>query len=446
MHIEKIKFFGEKGFCGYDFHIRYRFNRSSQSLNLVLQIHHSCDIRESVLSTYGEFVLTNLSSLSRNKSSVFLLVLALIVGGVGAQAAGVLNTTTGGYLFCFAPHSNIATHPTTTKCPKGFKKLVLGAKGLQGIPGIQGVPGLEGLQGKQGIQGLTGATGPAGANGSNILQGITTLTDDMGVDGDFYFNSALRIIYGPKKNGLWPEGVNLTGGTGATGATGATGPAGSNGAAGAAGAAGATGVTGATGATGATGVTGATGASALAITELLLCDGPDAGTVADEKCKVGMTGPGGGIIFFVDYNDQYEGFNYLEAAPSSCQATKAWSSDTTHSLVAVNGWAARAVGSGQANTTAMMSSSGSYVADTSGAAAYADGLTCSSKSDWFLGSLGEMKLMYDNLQGVGGFVADYYWSSSERSASIAWTQVFGDGNQFDTSKNGTPYVRPVRAF
>ena len=417
MHIEKIKFFGEKGFCGYDFHIRYRFNRSSQSLNLVLQIHHSCDIRESVLSTYGEFVLANLSSLSRNKSSVFLLVLALIVGGVGAQAAGVLNTTTGGYLFCFAPHSNIATHPTTTKCPKGFKKLVLGAKGLQGIPGIQGVPGLEGLQGKQGIQGLTGATGPAGANGSNILQGITTLTDDMGVDGDFYFNSALRIIYGPKKNGLWPEGVNLTGGTGATGATGAT------------------------------GVTGATGASALAITELLLCDGPDAGTVADEKCKVGMTGPGGGIIFFVDYYDLYSGWDYLEAAPADLSGTYAWSSNTSVSVSGAAGWSARAIGRGQANTTAIVTA---Y--PTSGAAVSANAYSSPSynsvvKSDWFLGSLGEMKLMYDNLLGLGGFEVRGYWSSSEGAANAAWYQFFNAGYQvYEMKSDSTFYVRPIRAF
>jgi hypothetical protein len=368
------------------------------------------------------------------------LVVVLGITTAGAQASGVLNTPTGGYLFCFAPHSNIATHPTTTKCPKGFKKLVLGAKGLQGIPGIQGVQGLEGLQGIQGIQGLTGATGPAGANGSNILQGITTLTNEMGVDGDFYFNSALRIIYGPKKNGSWPEGVNLSGGTGATGPAG---PAGSNGATGPAGPAGSNGATGPAGATGATGAAGGS-----SITELFLCDGTDDGTVADEKCKVGMTGPGGGVIFFVDYYDQYSGFNYLEAAPKSCEAQKAWSSDIDHSLTAVNGWAARAVGSGQANTTAMMSSSGSYVADTSGAAAYADGLTCSSKSDWFLGSFGEMKLVYDNLLGLGGFELERYWSSSEFSATDGWIQDFRDGNQSnDASKTGVYiYVRPIRAF
>ena len=170
--------------------------------------------------------------------------------------------------------------------------------------------------------------------------------------------------------------------------------------------------------------------------------------IADELCKIGMTGPGGGHIFFVDYNDQYAGFDYLEAAPKSCEATsKTWSSDTTNSLLAVNGWEARAVGSGQANTTAMMANGAtSYVADTSGAAEFADSSTCGTKSDWFLGSIGEMMLMYTNLQGVGGFSPDGYWSSSEYGDYDAWYQRFYDGSLDRTSKGSASYVRPVRAF
>ena len=211
------------------------------------------------------------------------------------------------------------------------------------------------------------------------------------------------------------------------------------------------GVAGATGVAGVAGATGATGANAtIAITQKSVCDGTDAGTVADELCKIGMTGPGGGLIFFVDYNDQYAGFNYLEAAPVTCEGTsKAWSSDTTHSLLAVNGWTASAVGQGQANTTAMMANgSTSYLADTSGAAFFADSSTCGTKTDWFLGSLGEMMLMYTNLRqaGVGGFSSGYYWSSSALGATTAWAQYFYDGSQGANAKNTPSYVRPVRAF
>ena len=219
---------------------------------------------------------------------------------------------------------------------------------------------------------------------------------------------------------------NLAGTNGTAGAKGETGAAGTNGTA------------------GAKGETGAAGTNAtVAITQLSIC-----GTGGTSLCKVGAVGPGSGLIFFVDYNDQYTGFDYLEAAPPSCEGTgKAWSSDTTHSLVAVNGWAARAVGAGKANSAAMIASGAtSYVGDTSGAAFFAKGSTCGTKTDWFLGSLGEMMLMYDNLQGVGGFAADYYWSSSENYANDAWIQSFFSGNQSLSNKNTTYYVRPVRAF
>ena len=35
------------------------------------------------------------------------------------------------------------------------------------------------------------------------------------------------------------------------------------------------------------------------------------------RYKVGQRGPGGGVIFFVDYNNEYARFNYLEAAPEN---------------------------------------------------------------------------------------------------------------------------------
>ena len=198
------------------------------------------------------------------------------------------------------------------------------------------------------------------------------------------------------------------------------------------------------GTAGAKGETGAAGTNAtVAITQLSIC-----GTGGTSLCKVGAVGPGSGLIFFVDYNDQYTGFDYLEAAPSSCEGTAmAWSSDTTYSLVAVNGWAARAVGAGKANSAAMIASGAtSYEGDTTGAAFFAEGSTCGTQTDWFLGSIGEMKLMNDNLQGVGGFSTDVYWSSSEYDGDYAWYQYFGGGTQNYDAKFSAYYVRPVRAF
>jgi hypothetical protein len=219
-----------------------------------------------------------------------------------------------------------------------------------------------------------------------------------------------------------------------------------------------TGPAGPAGPQGETGVAGPAGAdgvdATVAITQQSVCDGTDAGTVADELCKIGMTGPGGGLIFFVDYNDQYAGFNYLEAAPVSCEVERKWSSDTL-AVLAARGWAAQAVGQGQANTTAILAVFGSDTTSDN-AAKYADALASgvpggcvTSKDDWFLGSLGEMMLMYTNLRqaGVGGFSTDRYWSSSEDGGSFAWLQSFDSGSQVSDEKDSySGYVRPVRAF
>jgi Protein of unknown function (DUF1566) len=391
-------------------------------VGFVLLPYHLCDIRESVLTTYGEPVLNNLSSVSRNKSSVFLLVLALIVGGVGAQAAGLLNTSSGGYLVCVNSKTKVVTHPGTSTCPKGNKKLVLGAQGVAGVDGITGAAG------------LSGKDGAAGKDGKTLWNGVKDPESTWGAPGDMFINSVTKTLFGPKNlDGSWPAGVSMVGPPGAAGVAGPAGPSGPQGPGGGSGPAGAPGVNG----------TNAT----LAITELLLCDGPDAGTVADEKCKIGMTGPGGGTIFFVDYNDIYPTFNYLEAAPTSCESAPiTWSSANT-AVTAALGWAGRAVGAGYANTAAIKAV---FTADTdnngNNAAYFATSCPAGGKSDWFLGSLGEMKLMYDNLQGVGGFVESSYWSSTEDDTNHAWRQSFANGGQNNGNKDTTYYVRPVRAF
>ena len=190
-------------------------------------------------------------------------------------------------------------------------------------------------------------------------------------------------------------------------------------------------------------------------TQQAVCDGSDADTVANEPCKVRMTGPGGGIIFFVDDDGQYSGFDYLEAAPLSCEGTpREWSSHIIFPPQTTVSFTSAVVGSGQANTTALMTSSGSNVADTSGAAFYADSLSCGSKTDWFLGSIGEMKLMRDNLLGLDEFSYLPYWSSSEYGADdYVWAQVLNksekccDKNyQYTGWKTNQFPVRPVRAF
>ena len=165
------------------------------------------------------------------------------------------------------------------------------------------------------------------------------------------------------------------------------------------------------------------------------------GTFVPTTYKIGSRGPGGGWIFFVDLYDQYPGFTYLEAAPTDI-APVPWCSNTITSIITASGWAAKGVGKGRANTTAMLAIC------ASGAAKAADLYLTGTKSDWFLPSLGELKLMYNNLleAGVGGFAIDYYWSSTEYDSSTAWDQYFVNGDQGNRSKYNPLRVRAVRAF
>lgn len=113
--------------------------------------------------------------------------------------------------------------------------------------GDQGPIGPAGPTGAAGTAGAVGPAGAAGADGSKILTGAGAPAAATGANGDFYFDSTAKSLYGPKAGGAWPAtGVVLSGPAGAAGANGATG------------------ATGATGTTGATGAAGAAGTKFLA--------------------------------------------------------------------------------------------------------------------------------------------------------------------------------------
>lgn len=134
-----------------------------------------------------------------------------------------------------------------------------------GVPvGGGGAAGPPGPQGPAGATGATGPAGPAGADGNTVLHGTGAPAGATGKAGDFYIDTAVESIYGPKTT-IWPTpGTSLIGPQGPigpTGPTGATGPQGTTGATGATGPQGPIGPIGLTGATGPQGPTGATGAA-----------------------------------------------------------------------------------------------------------------------------------------------------------------------------------------
>ena len=326
-------------------------------------------------------MIKNLSSVSRNKSSVFLLVLALIVGGVGAQATGILNTESGGYLVCVNSKTKVITHPGTSSCPKGSKKLVLGAQGI------------------------------AGADGKTLWNGVKDPESTLGAPGDMFINTTTKTLFGPKDlTTSWPLGVSMVGAAGAQGLGGAT------------------------------GATGAAGSNAT-----LTC--AQGGT-----CVVGNTGPGGGIVFYVQTATAAAPWRYMEAAPSLwanpveeptvmwCNVSNAFLKEIPTGATPTSTYTGEPIGAGFYNSFAMLNTC------SGGAAHVATSYNGGGKSDWFLPSKDELAQLYSQKTVVGGLVAGSYWSSSENGASSALRLGFGSGVYNTEGKDSTLYVRPVRAF
>jgi len=169
-----------------------------------------------------------------------------------------------------------------------------------------------------------------------------------------------------------------------------------------------------------------------------------AGAGAAGTCVLGNTGPGGGIVFYVN-EAAATGSRYMEAATADVGHYPEWCSLTSSLITGVETitvTSASVIGSGNANTDAMI-----VGGCTSGAAisARAYFTATAPAGSWFLPSLAELNQLYGQ-KDVVGFAAGFYWSSSQGDAGSAWAQFFVDGAQIPPGKNSTMSVRPVRAF
>ncbi|MDX9940068.1 MAG: DUF1566 domain-containing protein [Sphaerochaetaceae bacterium] len=177
---------------------------------------------------------------------------------------------------------------------------------------------------------------------------------------------------------------------------------------------------------------------------------------------IGDIGPAGGMVFH-DKGAKSDGWRYLEAAPVGWSGSAEdplhvfgyyrTASDGSNLVVGTE----TAMGTGQANTEELVSVMGSNVypgstgttPTTNYAARICEDYTLDEYADWFLPSKDELNLMYLNLKAelIGGFSDNYYWSSSESTASTAWGQDFGNGYQGSGYlRDGNFCIRPVRAF
>jgi len=100
------------------------------------------------------------------------------------------------------------------------------------------------------------------------------------------------------------------------------------------------------------------------------------------------------------------------------------------------------IGSGSANTTAIVNS----CSESGIAARICDNLSSGGYSDWFLPSRDELNQMYIQRSIIGGFSSSDYWSSSELSSDYGWLQNFYSGYQDYLDKNTSFKVRCVRRY
>ena len=167
------------------------------------------------------------------------------------------------------------------------------------------------------------------------------------------------------------------------------------------------------------------------------------------QLQIGYTHQGGVVFYILDEGDT----DYVAGETHGLVAAVADQSSGIqwyNGSYVTTGATATAVGTGSANTDAIIAAQGATT--TSYAASLAKAYAAGGYTDWFLPSKDELNKMYSNIgQGsllgnIGNFADYFYWSSTEGDGSTAWVQDFYNGFQFSFDKSITYPVRAVRAF
>ena len=156
---------------------------------------------------------------------------------------------------------------------------------------------------------------------------------------------------------------------------------------------------------------------------------------------------GGGVVFHLwkDAQGQEHGLIVDKVDLSTAQE---WSNVYDVEI----GPAAQIMWDGLSNSNAIVGQAG----HTNSAAALCLNSTNGGQTDWYLPSLYELNMLWNNSFTVAralsqipeaAQLASVYWSSAEFSNGYAWVFGFGfDVPSFDFNKDYTYYVRAVRAF
>jgi hypothetical protein len=156
---------------------------------------------------------------------------------------------------------------------------------------------------------------------------------------------------------------------------------------------------------------------------------------------------GGGVIFHL-WKDNAGVEHGLIVALTDHSTSQAWSNVSSTSI----GTSAQNCWDGLSNSNAIVGQAG----HTNSAAKLCLDLVSGAQSDWYLPSIQELNMLWNNyytvaraLSQIGGatqLASNFYWSSSEANSNGAWYFLFQVGYAGSGGKSGTFYVRAVRAF
>jgi len=156
---------------------------------------------------------------------------------------------------------------------------------------------------------------------------------------------------------------------------------------------------------------------------------------------------GGGVIFHL-WKDNAGVEHGLIVALTDQSTSQAWSNVSS----TVIGTSAQSSWDGLSNSNSIVGQGG----HTSSAAKLCLDLVSGEQSDWYLPSLQELYMLWNNYYTVARVLSQIpgatqlsnncYWSSSESYYYYAWYFFFSSGDTDYYLKNGTYYVRAVRAF
>ena len=161
--------------------------------------------------------------------------------------------------------------------------------------------------------------------------------------------------------------------------------------------------------------------------------------------EIGDIGPGGGLVMYVDTEDAYPDFDYIEVLETGVYLPFGYYRvDGDNTEVGTSD----AVGAGDENTAALVDAMGEYMTFTDDSdddiGLYAAGLASVSKAggyDWYLPSSSDAELIAQS-----GLIEDDFWTSTEDNETYAYYYDVSNGRANAQSKGYDLYITVCRYF